>query len=254
MVKAMKKTILHITLATLGCVCAADTAFAEMAFDGVNVQLGAGMSGTWVNASGTQDNSWEGDSLNLNGTSSAARFNGLASLGYSKAFDSFNLAANVFYVIGNQSANGKSSSDSYTISIPDVYTGSVSEGISSNYKLKNTWGISVEPGYYINSKFLAYLKLAYVNSSLQSSLYCNASDQYCANNTASSNKSINGFGYGVGGKYAITQNIYGAIDLMGVTYGSVSQSYNWFPENELRNSANFKPTQFLGFLSIGYRF
>lgn len=250
----MKKIKLHVKAAVFSCLCAVGSANADMVFDGVNAQLGAGISGTWINASGTQDNTWDGDSLNLNGTSSAARFNGLASLGYSKSFDSFNLAANVFYVIGNQSANGKSSSDSYTISIPDVYTGSVSENISSSYKLKNTWGISVEPGYYFSNKFLGFLKLAYVNSSLQSSLFCNSSDQYCANNTASANKSINGFGYGVGGKYAITENIYGAIDLMGVNYGSVSQSYNWFPDAEFKNNANFKPTQFLGFVSIGYKF
>ena len=250
----MKKTKLVSTLVILCCLCATGSAYADMAFDGVNLQLGAGMSGTWVKANGTQDNSWDSDNLNLDGTSSAARFNGLASLGYSKAFDSFNLAANVFYVIGNQSANGKSNSDSYTISIPDVYTGSVSESISSIYKLKNTWGISIEPGYYFSNKFLGFFKLAYVNSSLHSSLYCNASDQYCVNNTATSKKSIHGFGYGVGGKYAITENIYGAIDLMGVTYGRVSQNYNWFPESEFQNTANFKSTQFLGFVSIGYKF
>lgn len=228
---------------------------ADMAFDGINAQIGGGLSYTNINASGTQDQSWDGGApLNLNGSTSATRFNGLVSLGYSKSLDSFNLAANVFYVIGNQSGSGKSSSDSYTISIPDVYTGSLSENLSSSYKLKNTWGISVEPGYYFSSKFLGYLKLAYVNSSLQSNLYCNASDQYCSNNTATANKSLNGFGYGIGGKYAITENIYGAIDLMGVTYGSVNQSYNWFPDSELQNSANFKPTQFLGFLSLGYKF
>lgn len=250
----MKKANMNAILVFLCCLCAVSSAHADMAFDGVNLQLGAGMSSTWVKANGTQDNSWDSDSLNLDGTSSAARFNGLASLGYSKAFDSFNLAANIFYFIGNQSANGKSNSDSYTISIPDVYTGSVSESISSSYKLKNTWGISIEPGYFISNKLLGYLKLAYVNSSLQTSLYCNASDQYCANNTASSKKSINGFGYGIGGKYAITENIYGAIDLMGVSYGSVSQSYNWFPEAEFQNNANLKSTQFLGFISVGYRF
>lgn len=230
------------------------TAFADMPFDGVNAQIGAGLSYTNLNASGTQDQSWDGTALDLNGSSNATRFNGLVSLGYSKAVESFNLAANVFYIIGNQSAGGKSNSDSYTISIPDVYTGTLSENLSSNYKPKNTWGISVEPGYYFSNKILGYVKLAYVNSSLQSNLYCNASDQYCANNTASATKSLNGFGYGLGGKYAITENVYGAIDLMGVTYGGVTQSYNWFPDSELQNNANFKPTQFLGFLSLGYRF
>lgn len=236
------------------CVLFAHSAHAEKSFDGMNVQLGAGLSYTHVNASGTQDNSWEGSPLDLNGSSSASRFNGLFSLGYSKSIESINVAANVFYVIGNQSGGGKSSSDSYNVSIPDVYTGNLSENLSSTYQLKNTWGISLEPGYYFSEKALGYLKLAYVNSSLKSTLNCNASDGYCNNTSATSSKNVNGFGYGLGAKYAFTQNVYGAVDLMGITYGSVSTSYNWFPDGEYQNAASFRPTQFLGFISLGYRF
>lgn len=228
--------------------------FAERAFDGVNVQLGAGLSYTNLDASGTDDRSWDGSPLNLNGSSSATRFNGLVSLGYSKSIESFNLAANVFYVIGNQSAGGKSNANSYTVSIPDIYTGTVSESLSSSYRLKNTWGIAVEPGYYFNDKVLGFLKLAYVNSSLQSSLSCQASDGFCNNATASANQTLNGFGYGLGAKYAFTQNVYAAVDVMGVSYRSVKTNYNWFSDSDYQNSASFKPTQFLGFVSLGYRF
>lgn len=251
----MKKVrTLKIIVAPLLAFTIATSLHAEMAFDGINAQLGAGLSYSHINTSGTDDSSWDGDPLNLNGGTAATRFNGLVSLGYSKSIESFNLAANVFYVIGNQSGGGKSSSDTYAIAIPDVYTGNLSESLTSSYKFKNTWGIAVEPGYYMDEKLLGYVKLAYINSSLQSSLGCNASDTYCNNVTASINQSLNGFGYGFGAKYALTKNVYGAIDLMGVTYSPVKSNYNWFPDSEFKNYASFKPTQFLGFISLGYRF
>ena len=251
----MKKILSpNVVVSSLLCASFAQSALAEKSFDGVNVQLGAGLTYSHVNASGTQDNSWEGSPLDLNEGSGATRFNGLVSLGYSKSIETFNIAANVFYVIGNQSGGRRSGADSYTVSIPDVYTGTLSENISSAYKFKNTWGISLEPGYYFSENVLGYLKLAYVNSSLQSTLSCNSSDGYCDNSTVSANKNVNGFGYGLGAKYAFTRNVYGALDLMGVTYSSVRTSYNWFPDNEYQNAASFKPTQFFGFISLGYRF
>jgi hypothetical protein len=137
---------------------------------------------------------------------------------------------------------------------------SVTETLGGKYKLQNTWGISIEPGYYFSKDILGYLKFAYVSSTLNSSFTCNTSDNYClspggsfgANAAFSTNKTTNGIGYGIGGKYQITKNIYGALDFMYVDYSKVNQTLEW--ASEFSTNAGFKPQQYMGFLSVGYKF
>jgi hypothetical protein len=244
--------VLIVTSLILAC-----SAHAQKAFDGVNLQLGLGLANSQINASGAQDNSWGGSlggELGLNGKSTANRVNGLASIGYSKSIDSYNLAANLFYVIGSQSAGGKTAGDSNTIFTPDGSQYSVSESLSSTYKLKNTWGITLEPGYYFGEQTLGYLKLAYVRTTLQTNLFCNASDAYCNNAMVTNQQGLNGFGYGIGVKQQLTENIFASVDLLGISYGSVNQSYNWFPSVAYQNNAAFKANQYMGFISVGYKF
>jgi hypothetical protein len=228
---------------------------AQQVFDGINTQLGLGVATSQVSASGTDDDSWYGSSpLNVNGNTSGTRLVGLASIGYSKSFSSYNLAANLFYVIGNQSAGGSSTTGVTSNITPDGPSKKVSENLNSSYTLKNTWGISLEPGYYFDKDLLAYLKLAYVTTSLQSNLSCNSSDGYCPNQMSSSSQSLNGFGYGLGVKKMFTDSIYGAVDLLGVTYGNVNKSYNLSTYSTAPNNASFKTTQYMGFVSVGYKF
>ena len=91
----------------------AGSATAQSAFDGFNAQLGIGGIQSQVNTTGTEDTSIT-PNASINGTSSATRLNGMASIGYSQSFDNlfkgFNLAGNIFYVIGNQSAGNVSTS------------------------------------------------------------------------------------------------------------------------------------------------
>lgn len=228
---------------------------AQQVFDGINTQLGLGVVGSQVNANGTGDESWYGSSpLNVNGNTNGTRLVGLASIGYSKSFSSYNLAANLFYVIGNQSAGGTSASGAMSDVTPDGPSNTVTENLTSSYTLKNTWGISLEPGYYFDKDVLAYLKLAYVTTTLQSNISCNSSDGYCPNQISSSSQNLNGFGYGLGIKKMFTDSIYGAIDVLGVTYGNVNKSYNLSPYSTASNNAGFKTTQYMGFISVGYKF
>lgn len=237
------------------------TVMAQSAFDGFNFQLGIGGVQSQVSASNTQDTSLI-PNPNINNITTGTSFNGMASIGYSQSFDSlfkgFNLAGNVFYVIGNQSAGNVSNTSNgvYTLD-PSL---SATQNLSGSYKLKNTWGISVEPGYYVSKNLLGYLKFAYVSSTANASFSCYASDNACltgpntyrANSSYSTNKTINGVGYGFGGKYQITQNIYGALDFLYVDYSKISQDISWTGYNV--SNSSFKPQQYMGFLSIGYKF
>jgi len=235
--------------------------FAQQAFDGFNFQLGIGGIQSQVNASNTQDTTLTPNS-NINNTTTGTSFNGITSIGYSQSFDSlfkgFNLAGNVFYVIGNQSAgNVSNTTNGVVISDPSL---PITQNLSGSYKLKNTWGISLEPGYYISKNLLGYLKFAYVSSTANGSFSCYASDGACltgpdtfsANSSYNINKTINGVGYGFGGKYHITQNVYGALDFLYVDYSKVSENISWTGGNV--SNASFKPQQYMGFLSVGYKF
>lgn len=246
----MKKLIVGIGIVTFSSLLSA-----QQAFDGFNFQIGIGGTQSQINASGTEDTSLT-PNPNFNGSSSANRFNGITSIGYSQSFDNlfkgFNLAANVFYVIGNQSAGGSSNT---------VNDSGIIQTLSGSYKLKNTWGISVEPGYYFNKDLLGYLKFAYVSSSASVNATCYTSDSLCygssglfdsANSSATVNKTINGIGYGAGGKYLITKDVYAALDFLYVDYSKVNQSFSWTGFN--MSNASFKPQQFMGFVSVGYKF
>ena len=235
----------------------ANSVMAQSAFDGFNFQLGIGGIQSQINASDTNDTTLT-PNPNINKTTTGNSFNGLVSAGYSQSLDSlisnFNIAGNIFYVVGNQSA-GSISNTTTSNGFP------ITETLGGSYKLKNTWGISLEPGYYFSKEFLGYLKFAYVSSTLNSSFSCSASDNLClstggasaANNSFSTNKTINGIGYGVGGKYQITEDIYGALDLLYVDYSKVNQGINWIFVDTTAN-ASFKPQQFMGFISLGYKF
>ena len=242
--------VLGITLSSLNAV-------AQQAFDGFNVQLGIGGTQSQNKATNTNDTTLT-PNPNINNTTTGTSLNGIASIGYSQSFDNlfkgFNLAGNVFYVIGNQSGGSVSN----TFNSRDVANNSVTETLGGKYKLQNTWGISLEPGYYFTKEILGYLKFAYVSSTLNTNLSCAASDSGCVERgtftssfTTNKNKTINGIGYGIGGKYQITRDIYGALDFMYVDYSKVNQTIAWSYES---TNAGFKPQQVMGFLSIGYKF
>lgn len=219
------------------------------AFDGPYVQLGIGGANTSSSVSNTANIDDDSD-LNqedrfgsfgsIDGNISQGSFNGILSAGYSKSIADtrFNLAANLFYVIGNQKAGSKSS---YTTFNTNQGTEDYSQ--SGNFKLQNTWGISVEPGWNFTESTLGYFKLAWVNSDYKASI---AESGSLVDDPGTSNysKQVNGFGYGIGMKHLLTENVFLGVDVLGVSYQSMKQT----------DIVNARPTQWMGFASIGYKF
>jgi hypothetical protein len=248
----MKKILFSIAV-----VLSSSQLFAQSAFDGFYGQIGVGGVQSQINANSTDDTTLN-TNPNINNKSTGTSLNGIASVGYSQSFDNylqgFNLAGNIFYLIGNQSAG------SVNNSFPSS-SGGITESLSGKYQLQNTWGVSLEPGYYFTKDILGYLKFAYVSSTLNSSFSCTASDSGCLSPSGSkgvtssftTNKTINGIGYGIGGKYEITKEIYGALDFLYVDYTKSNQNINWIYTATTAN-AGFKPQQYMGFISIGYKF
>lgn len=207
-------------------------------FDGPFVQLGIGGSSTKTNLNNFQSTTTGAGVSSV----SSGSFNGLVAAGYSQdmgvldsSIKGLNLAANMFYVIGNQ--NSGSGSGTATRA-SDGFT----QTLGGNAKLKNTFGISVEPGWNFTEQTLGYVKLAWLNTRLNAGY--NYSDNEPSANSGSLNKVVNGFGYGLGVKQLITKEIFLGVDLMGVTYGSA----------DLGDGVSGKPSQFMGFASIGYKF
>lgn len=217
------------------------------AFDGPFVQLGIGGVGTQNKIS------YKGETATVlnfvgeptddatNGTSFAGRFDA----GWSQSFDKFNLAGGLFYVIGNQNSGSNpfsmtctNGSDTATISA------------SQSFKLKNTWGINLEPGYYFTDKTLGYLKFSWFNSTVSAN--SNVSASYTLNNTSASiavssatQNAVSGTGFGFGAKQMFTNNLYGYVDYQYVAYGSVSDNIT---------GASYKPNQNVGMIGLGYKF
>lgn len=210
-------------------------------FDGVNADLGIGGSYTQSKQSGftaVDDPSDPLNALNVNGTTSQGDFTGIASIGYSQEISNgFNLAANLFYQIGHQRAGSTASS-----MIDPSNNANTTMSVSS--KLNNTWGISVEPGYYFGKDTLGYVKLAWVNSGLTTNASL-SQDGVAGGGSLNQTTNINGFGYGLGVKQAITENIYLKGEVYGVTYGSA---------NVGEGGLTSKPSQVSAFLSVGYKF
>lgn len=227
-------------LAIAAALGAASTLAMAGGFDGPFVQLGIGGSSTSTKVTGDQSTG-----SNINGTVTQGSFNGLVAAGYSQDFGAFNpslkgfnLAANLFYVIGEQKAGNPNRSNT---------NGSdFNSSLNVNFKGNNTFGISVEPGWNFTDSTLGYVKLAWVNTRYKASYAYNENNNgdTSGSNSGSLSKNLNGFGYGLGVKQMITKNIYAGVDLMGVTYNSYK------PDNEI----TFKPTQFMGFASVGYKF
>lgn len=226
-------------LSVLICALGLTSAFADAgSLDGQFIQLGVGGSRNAVSLSGAQD---PNSSASLNNNVSSSSFNGLVAIGHSQdlgAMDSklkgINLGLSAFFMLGNQKGLANSSSGS---SNDGTYTGIV----GGNFAIKNTWGISLEPGYYLQDTTLAYLKMAYVGAQGDASIY------YSGSTTGPSyvggNRAVSGYGLGFGVKQVLTEHVYLAVDALQTYYSNISIG-----------QAGAKFTQAMAFASFGYRF
>ncbi len=182
-------------------------------FNGVNAQLGLGFAAKssqsyWPTDGGRYDLSDKGVLSNL-------------SLGYSHNLNSrFNIATNIFYAFGNDDAG---------------------QWVSENYKWKinDIWGVSLEPGYYLNDDGLGYLKLGYASASSEY--------QHTASNADYGN--TDGFLYGVGFKQFLTNNMY-----IGLETFQIDFSKSKMVVSQAGSNTNNTPSVTYGGLMIGYKF
>lgn len=189
----MKKALIAAAvLSTFGA-----SAFAAGAFDGAYAGLSLGGANKSVEVTGNGNNIAVG----------STRFVGQVNTGYSYAFGTFNIAGGAFSQFGGQNAmtaNGQS------------------------LKMKNVWGLTVEPGAYIGDKTLAYAKLGYARAAVGSDAQTVQKD---------------GFLYGVGIKHLITSNVYAGLEVQQIKF-----------ESNTQNGQTVRPAQFSGMATVGYKF
>lgn len=238
----MKRALLAMAIASV-----ASTASAGGAFDGPFVQLGIGGVGSQNKTTYQDDTATVLNFVGIssNQTTNAGSFVGRVDAGWSQAIEKFNLAGSIFYVIGNQSAGSNGFSQTYT-------SGSDFLTVNGNqsYKLKNTWGLTVEPGYYLTDKTLGYLKFSWFNSRVSTSpnigvSYSIGGDSFSGSDSTTTSNTVNGAGFGIGAKQMFTDNIYGYLEYQYVQYGSTTDS---------TVGASYKPNQNYGMVGVGYKF
>jgi opacity protein-like surface antigen len=213
----------HITLA---CALALTSPGALAgSFDGPFAQAGIGMASSKTNVifTGWFDADVSDDS-----------FNGQLAAGYSRAFGRFNLAASASYVVGNQAAGMT------TQAYDDVQVDTV------DLVLKQTWGLSVEPGYYFSDATLGYLKLGYGQSTgtwkFVRPLF---QDSYSGDATFA------GFSFGAGAKHSFTANLYGYAEVQQANFGKeeihLTVNGHYFTDS-------LEPESLTAFVGIGWKF
>jgi opacity protein-like surface antigen len=139
----------------------------------------------------------------------------------------FNLSANIFHNFSNKKVG---------FSYATFYSDTVVQ------KLSNNLGIALEPGYYINDRLLAYGKMGYVRAD---ALY--RRDNF----TISQNNSIDGYLFGAGAKYLLTDHIYVGADVTRYDYGRSSLNTHLGGIDVIVSS---KIKQTTGLISVGYQF
>jgi hypothetical protein len=122
----LKKLAMLTTLSAAWSFAFADTA----TFDGPFVQAGIGIANSQTDI--TTDFSFGSYRTKLNDDNPV----GHASAGWSHAIGQWNLAGSVCGVIGDQDAGPLSHND-----------------IEAEFKLQDTWGVSIDPGYYPGFRF-----------------------------------------------------------------------------------------------------
>lgn len=190
-------------------------------FDGPSIQAGISL-----NAASTQLKDYSPDSKVVDNNVA-----GNLSLNYNKSYGSFNLGGGIFTVVGSQKSG---SLNSFNESSGGVWTDS--------FKLKNVWGISVEPGYYINNSLLTYAKVSYVQATGMNTFDYTEQDEGAG--TASKNHS--GLGLGVGVKFMITKDLFGTVEIEKINLNSKSY-YSDAAET-------YKPSLLKAGVSVGFKF
>ena len=106
----------------------------------------------------------------------------------------------------------------------------------------NSWGIALEPGYYLNSDTLLYTTFSYVQGYFRTSIDVGAGDPSIVYTNTQ-----NGFGYGLGIKHILSQQFFIGLEVQQV----------WFPQENLTVTGDTAPVGFnnlVGTINVGYMF
>ncbi|UCU92308.1 outer membrane beta-barrel protein [Hydrogenophaga taeniospiralis] len=152
------------------------------------------------------------------------------SVNYSKSFGAFNLAGGVFSILGSQKSGSLQS-----------FAEDTGGEWSDSFKLKNVWGISIQPGFNINDTTLFYTKLSYVQASGE-----NNYNYVVDSDSGSASRKHNGVGFGVGVKFKILASLYGMVEVEQIKFNKKSY-YSDVVET-------YKPSMVRGTVGIGYQF
>ena len=206
---------------------AISTVAAAGAFDGPSVQLGVSVNATHTSL---KDYSPDGKVADTNAV-------GNLSLNYNKTYGDFNLGGGVFAMLGSQKAG---SLNSFAFDTGGVW--------SDSWKLKNVWGVSIEPGYYVNKSVLAYAKVSYVQATGTNTFdYTQVPDPFVPGGAGSASHKHQGLGLGAGVKFMITNDLYGAVEIEQIDFNRKSYWTDGATET-------YKPGILKAGVSIGYKF
>lgn len=175
-------------------------------FDGPYVSIGAGIQqSSNSNFSGTVSN-------DTSDTHPAGQI--LAGYSFETVTPNFNLAVNAFFNLSNDKAGSSSAIAATT---------------------KNNIGISIEPGYYLNDKTLAYVKLGYTSI-----------DSKFDDGNLKTKDTLHGYLFGAGAKYLISKRIYVGAEISRYDYGRNT--------SKLTLPTSYKTDQNVGLITFGYQF
>jgi outer membrane immunogenic protein len=191
-------------------------------FDGPFVQAGIGFSDAQTKVS----THWP--DTNVDTRVDGSSFVGQVAAGYSQSWGQFSLAGSAYYVIGDQKAGS-------------IYMYTPQFGVNTyDFRNKNTWGITFDPGINLNESTLAYIKLGYGQTTGKGT-------EVFQNVTYTYDQTYGGFSYGAGVKYKLTPKLYGVAEILQTNYGSKTVN---FPDGYI----SFQPASLIGIVGLGYRF
>jgi hypothetical protein len=186
-------------------------------FDGPFVQAGIG----FANSATRIVMQWR--DTNIDSTPNDTSVIGQIAAGYSHGWGAFNLAVSLYYVIGDQKA-GSVRLDTEMNGL-DLY----------DFELKDTWGLTLEPGYHLNETTLGYGQTSGKGGEFFEGVNYSYDTRYDT------------FSWGGGIKYLFNSKLYGVAELMYSGYDGKT----WSSTGE---SIELTPQSLIGMIGVGYQF
>lgn len=203
--------------------------FAEPVFDGFFGQLSVGgvqgnpTENTYAYVYGSGDEAYQYFDF------SSVKLAGSLSIGYSKKIDNLNYAISAFYNFSDSNFGTRTNS----------------AGTVRQANIKNVFGLTFEPGYYLEEKTLVYGKIgaAIANAYISHPEDATLDDEVTGIKT--------GILFGFGTKYALTKNIFLGAELYQIYFPKISKTTD---DGSIRYTTDFYGTYNYGGLTLGYKF